>query len=489
MKVYSFLRLFLSVSVFILVFGLPTNTSGANSDKVWDSSSGINGSNFTTIPVQLHPVWKGVLFVYSKIDVSYFDVNGVLRHFIYTVSESEKSKAVWAFRQYASNTQRLSENQALVVYDVIYIDRVLTTLSEIVPGYYWVSPEDIRPELDQFAPTGTYDSVFVYWPMLNLSTGAMIPSWGWGLSLSPSPWSNGATYATVGNGMEEWWLSPTGDLGEIWLHEWLHGVCGYYSTSGYPMPNGDADGGGSHQYEPSPTDGWSAYYHDLMTGNVLDNGILTGVTASAWQTGSIIGTQKLSHIDHFYSDTMSLYSRVGTITWQSDGQDVSLGIAPALSNNAIYISTPMSTDFVISGRVNIPEDNYGEFDSVSIAIKGGVDEYWATLAYGSLLTERGKISINKNDNWGDLYTLNVQPGWYTVKVELDYELGYLRMKAWRDTENEPGWLLSRSIDPSWRASEVGFRHYGLGVVVDDLYVLGNPPSVDQYKVFLPLLRR
>ena len=101
-----------------------------------------------------------------------------------------------------------------------------------------------------------------------------------GLGIATSAWSNHATYATVGNA-ESWiWQIPM--VGEVWLHEWLHGVCAYFARQGYPMPDGDADGGGSHGYTQSPVSGWTDYYRDLMTGSVLESGNPTGIPLDAW---------------------------------------------------------------------------------------------------------------------------------------------------------------------------------------------------------------
>jgi len=63
------------------------------------------------------------------------------------------------------------------------------------------------------------------------------------------------------------------------------------------------------------------------------------------------------------------------------------------------------------------------------------------------------------------------PGWYTVKVFVSYRSGIMRMKAWAEGDNEPAWQVSRSLDPGWRATRVGFRHYGQGTFVDDLMVV------------------
>lgn len=116
----------------------------------------------------------------------------------------------------------------------------------------------------QYVAPDKYDSLFVHWPQNKGEES--IPSPGWGLGTGPHEWAFGATYATVANA-ESWvWEIPT--PGEVWLHEWLHGVCAHFQESGYAMPDGDADGGDRHVYVQSPEAGWTDFYRDLMTGKV-----------------------------------------------------------------------------------------------------------------------------------------------------------------------------------------------------------------------------
>ena len=99
--------------------------------------------------------------------------------------------------------------------------------------------------------------------------------------MGASDWSNGATYAVVGNAPT--WMWKREAPGEVWLHEWLHGVCHYYASKGHPMPERDADGAEIHGYQRSPTEGWTQYYRDLMSGNVLENGRFVGIPPKAWR--------------------------------------------------------------------------------------------------------------------------------------------------------------------------------------------------------------
>jgi len=111
-----------------------------------------------------------------------------------------------------------------------------------------------------------------------------VPSGGWGLAIGAGVSTNRATYATVANASSAVWSEPV--PGEVWLHEWLHGVCDHYARRGFGMPPGDADGGDRLGYRRETALGWSRYYRDLMTGRVLVRGRQTGITAQAWRSGS-----------------------------------------------------------------------------------------------------------------------------------------------------------------------------------------------------------
>jgi len=150
------------------------------------------------------------------------------------------------------------------------------------PGY-WPSPGDTAPELERYA--SGYDSVFILWPQNDILSKRHIPTGGWGLAIGPGHIPGGGTYCSIANAPEECWDVPR--IGEVWLHEWLHGICDFYESKGFIMPEHNADGGGSHGYTQSPVTGWCAYYRDLMTGRVQENGRMTGITPAAWLSGTI----------------------------------------------------------------------------------------------------------------------------------------------------------------------------------------------------------
>jgi hypothetical protein len=225
--------------------------------------------------------WRSLLLIYPAIRVRVADPTGQPLQFDCSLSEAELIDATESFKQFPSLVDELTLGQAKIQSDIQIAARELTSLTETGKGMYWPSPDDTRQEIDRLAPVGRFESMFVFWPQQNLIDHSFVPCAGWGLGMAASDWSNGATYAAVGSA-ESWvWRIPV--IGEVWLHEWLHGVCAYFAGLGHKMPDGDADGGARHGYVQSPISGWTDYYRDLMRCNVLDSGILTGIPLDAWQ--------------------------------------------------------------------------------------------------------------------------------------------------------------------------------------------------------------
>lgn len=443
------------------------------------------------------PVWRALLLVYHNTDVDYIDEEGEPQHLTTSMTAVQMATALRSFRQMASIAHDFSNGEAIIEYDIVYIDRPVDsltllgelpdspegdvvdvsqeqpTLTAVNPDQlasnhsYWVSPANSRLELDTYAPPGTYDSVFVHWVRCDVDTDQCVPSYGWGWGLYATDWANGATYATVTNVPDWMWQLPT--VGEVWLHEWLHGSSPFYEGLGYPQPVGNADGGGSHGYLPDPQTGWSDYYRDLMTGQVWEPTLdqYTGITPEAWQSRSILSYGVNNFVDYYYANSIANYHKRGFVQWRSADENIRLGSATHLESQ-LYKIVVLYTPTTISGRVYVPSSGVGPHDTVSIGLHGGGVEYLATLAYGSELAERNHISIMRNDNWGELYPMTLTPGWYNVELLVNPLDDSLQMKVWPDGSNEPDWQLSRPLEPNWVPKRVGFHHNGPGTAVDDL---------------------
>jgi hypothetical protein len=226
--------------------------------------------------------WKSLLLVYRRIDVRVKVSWWRGLRFIHELPKVDMADALRAFQAFPPLAAELSSGEALVTYETVFIEDPIRSVTPDVDYAYWLSPDDIRNQLDTYAPPGKYDSVFVLWPQRNLTSDTQIPSRGWGFGLGPSAYTNEATFAVVANAPSWAWDIPV--VGEVWLHEWLHGVCALFEERGFRMPEHDADAGGSHGYVQDELTGWTAFYRDLMTGQVVEDGVCMGITKEAWRS-------------------------------------------------------------------------------------------------------------------------------------------------------------------------------------------------------------
>ena len=225
--------------------------------------------------------WRALLIVYRELKVSLPDGRWRKRRFHHVAKEEEAADAIESFRAFAGLVAELTSGVARIEANIVEAGVPLTSLTQETGGYFWPSPDDVRNELDAFAPAGSYESIFVFWPQNDFKKETTIPCRGWGLGMGASNSSNGATYAVDANAPSAMWRGEA--PGEVWLHEWLHGVCHHFQSKGHSMPERDADGAELHDYVRSPTQGWTQYYRDLMTGQVSENGGRLGIPLAAWR--------------------------------------------------------------------------------------------------------------------------------------------------------------------------------------------------------------
>jgi hypothetical protein len=226
------------------------------------------------------PVWRAVLLVYRELNVALPRGRGREDRFHHIATDAEVSDATESFRAFPQLAAGLTSGAAQVEANIVEVPCALTSLTADSEKTFWPSPDDTRRALEEFAPAGSHHSIFVFWPQTDFGAGTTIPCRGWGLGMGASDWSNGATYAVVANAPSSAWRREA--PGEVWLHEWLHGVCHHFASQGHAMPARDADGAEVHGYERSPAEGWTEYYRDLMSGKVEEAGRSLGIPLAAW---------------------------------------------------------------------------------------------------------------------------------------------------------------------------------------------------------------
>ncbi len=149
--------------------------------------------------------------------------------------------------------------------------------------YY--APELIN-ELRTLAKPGEYDSVGYYFLHYDTASGYMIPRAGYGVGGYDAKHGLGMFAVNCAFEMD------TRD--EIFLHEWMHGLDGFYGAKAeVKLPKGMLHGAEDHNY-PSrfwrPKDksrGYMHWYRDYLNGNINENGQMVGLGSTAWQHNAI----------------------------------------------------------------------------------------------------------------------------------------------------------------------------------------------------------
>lgn len=201
-------------------------------------------------------------------------------HFHHSASGEAVGDALWSLGGFPALVDKLTSGVVRIDTSVQEISRPLRSLTLRETNEFWPSPDDTGIELDRLAGNGKCDSVFVFWPQHDFGSGSSVPGSAWGLGMGASAWTRRTTYAVVSNASSSAWRNEA--RGEVWLHEWLHGVCHHFGVQGYLMPQRDADGAQLHGYQRSAKEGWTGYYRDLMSGRVVEQGKMLGIPRLAW---------------------------------------------------------------------------------------------------------------------------------------------------------------------------------------------------------------
>ncbi len=177
--------------------------------------------------------------------------------------------------------------------------------------------------------------------------------------------------------------------------------------------------------------------------------------------------------DSFATNSLDQYEIEGQITWNEEVRNITLAGNP---ESALYSDRSFGNKVVVTGEVYIPEGDRHQYGSVALALRDEQQNnvYWATLAYGSSLSQQNEMSIMLNDSWGETASIALESGqWFHIKIETRYgdEQQFMQMKAWQRGDAEPsGWQVSRSLPMEFSVDGVGFRHYGNGTRADNLVV-------------------
>jgi hypothetical protein len=225
--------------------------------------------------------WKAIVLIYRETDVTFTQANGTSYRLKASMSNTMYDLVKKTMGQAKRSATTWSDGMAAM--DMTFVD-VPHPITSVAPlgGAYWVGPQSVRDDLNKYAPTGTYDSIFVIWEPRD-AAGVKIPVGGWGLSLPNGSWSNGAGFSSIITPAQLWWWTNSAVPEEMVIHEWMHQVIYFHQNAGRMKLDLHA----AEQYGYVKVDGtWKNWLSDVMRGRVNDKGQLLGVSRAIWAAGT-----------------------------------------------------------------------------------------------------------------------------------------------------------------------------------------------------------
>lgn len=201
-------------------------------------------------------------------------------HVSFQMTDSEIDLARQAVAKIPPKILSWSNNLVTIIPAISVIERPISTVGNPVKkGWWWTSPVTTKTELDSLSGQ-SFDSVLIFWPSRVGNFCDYIGVCSWGFALKPMDWTRGMTYA-VYQGIARNEANFENSL----IHEWLHGVTGFFTDHGFnPQPG--LDDGEKYGYGPTRDPDGSRFYTDIMRKRVLDpqTGNYIGIGEDAWLT-------------------------------------------------------------------------------------------------------------------------------------------------------------------------------------------------------------
>ncbi len=221
--------------------------------------------------------WKGIVLLYTSTDVTYTRSDGTDYHLTATMSTDMHDLVLDTVGRFERSVGTWSNDLVHLNLDIVEVPHPITALDSLSGGIYWVGPDSIKADMNRYAPVGSYDSIFVVWQARDAHE--IIPVGGWGLTLPPGSWANGAGFSSVIAPSDMWWWTNAVAPGEVFVHEWLHQVV--YWNEAHDRLDLNLHAGPDYGYQ-SENGSWRRWLSDVMTGNIWDTDHYTGVSRDMW---------------------------------------------------------------------------------------------------------------------------------------------------------------------------------------------------------------
>lgn len=203
-----------------------------------------------------------------------------------TIPADIQAAAQTAFNQHlAVWFERLTDGRIKWVGE----SQVVSPMTAVVQegGNYLPAASTMQQDVRTWLPMGKYDSAAVFYASGTDAGGQPVPGgWGWGPGISDA--SNRTMWVTVNGGATPAadWISWNNEPMEVFIHEPMHGLDGFFSERGVPLPDGWLHAAESNMYTRDQN-GYAHWYRDYLLGQVIAaDDTYRGYGPRAFRTGT-----------------------------------------------------------------------------------------------------------------------------------------------------------------------------------------------------------
>lgn len=116
--------------------------------------------------------WNVACFLINNVNTN---LNG--KQYTYTLTSEDKRLLKDNIKRFADTCEEFSDGKMTVSYETIEINEPLTTFSYDEENYYYASPADVKPLIDEYVKNNEYDHIFIGLRMGSTTSEIPVNEW------------------------------------------------------------------------------------------------------------------------------------------------------------------------------------------------------------------------------------------------------------------------------------------------------------------------
>lgn len=213
--------------------------------------------------------WNFLCLLFDETKVS-IENQGKTQNFDLNLTQSDIYDMKLCINRFKSSMEIMSQGKMKVNYDIVEIDKPITTMSYDEENGYYVSPYDIKDVLDKYIKEGKYDHIFIAFRTGDINSKEEIPVNDW-IGLGSMEYRNiGFSNIRLPNSNSNYIYKYDERINvfpeEVYIHEFLHTLERNSLEYGYERP--ELHDYEKYGYRSQNRTGLSQWYEDYMNKNI-----------------------------------------------------------------------------------------------------------------------------------------------------------------------------------------------------------------------------